>query len=63
MRWLASSVANTGGLLLSIAPGMYFNPTRNLWLFARAQLPSFQHLNGEQKVDPSASLGLQYETL
>ena len=59
----ASSVSNTGGTLLSLAPGIYYNAARNFWLFARGQIPFYGNLNGEQSVKPSATLGLQYEAL
>jgi len=57
------SVDNTGGLVLSAAPGLYFNAVAALWVFARAQIPFYKNLYGEQDVKPSAAFGLQYQVL
>jgi hypothetical protein len=59
----ASSVDNTGGALLSAAPGVYFNAVRGFWVFARLQIPFYKNLYGEQDVKPSLALGLQYQVL
>ena len=59
----ASSVGNTGGLVLSAAPGVYFNAVGAFWVFARAQIPFYKNLDGEQDVKPSVALGLQYQVL
>jgi hypothetical protein len=59
----ASSVGNTGGLVLSAAPGVYFNAVGAFWVFARAQIPFYKNLDGEQDVKPSVVLGLQYQVL
>jgi hypothetical protein len=56
-------VENTGGALLSAAPGMYVNAVGGLWVFARAQLPFYKRLEGEQDVKPSVAFGLQYQVL
>lgn len=53
-------VVNTGGTVVALAPGVYFNPGGGIWLFARAQLPVLKDLYGEQDVKPSATVGLQY---
>ena len=58
-----STVPNTGGTVLSLAPGLYGNVIGGLWLFGRAQLPIFKHLAGEQDVGTVATVGLQYEVL
>jgi len=59
----SASVDNTGGTILSAAPGVYFNAIRSFWVFARAQIPFYKHLDGEQDVKPSFALGLQYQVL
>jgi hypothetical protein len=59
----SASVDNTGGTLLSAAPGVYFNAVRSFWVFARAQIPFYKNLDGEQDVKPSFALGLQYQVL
>ena len=59
----ASSVDNTGGALLSAAPGVYFNAARGFWVFARIQIPFYKNLYGQQDVKPSLALGLQYQVL
>jgi hypothetical protein len=59
----SSTQGNTGGTLLSAAPGLYFNAIRGLWVFARGQIPFYKNLDGEQDVKPSVALGLQYQVL
>jgi hypothetical protein len=59
----SASVDNTGGTLLSAAPGVYFNAWRTLWVFVRGQIPFYKNLNGEQDVKPSVAFGLQYQVL
>jgi hypothetical protein len=59
----ASSVDNTGGTLLSAAPGVYVNAVSGLWVFVRAQIPFYKNLDGEQDVKPSVAFGLQYQVL
>jgi hypothetical protein len=54
---------NTGGTVLSAAPGVYFNAAGAIWVFARGQIPFYKDLYGEQDVKPSATLGLQYQVL
>jgi hypothetical protein len=56
-----SRVENTGGTLLSVAPGVYFKALGELWLFARGQVPVYKHLFGEQDVKPSFTMGVQYQ--
>jgi hypothetical protein len=56
-------VPNTGGTLLSLAPGIYFKAVGELWLFARAQVPVYKDLDGEQDVKPSFTAGLQVQVL
>jgi hypothetical protein len=59
----SSTQGNTGGTLLSAAPGVYVNPAGAFWVFARAQIPFYKSLYGEQDVKPSVALGLQYQVL
>lgn len=54
-------VAHTGGTLLSAAPAVYYNAVAGLWLFARAQLPVYKRLEGEQDVKPSVTAGVQLQ--
>jgi hypothetical protein len=58
---VTSKVENTGGTLLSLAPGVYLNPWGGLWVFGRAQVPIAKHLLGEQDVKPSFTAGVQYQ--
>ena len=59
----SSTQGNTGGTLLSLAPGVYFNAAGALWVFARGQIPFYKNLYGEQNVYPSVAVGLQYQVL
>jgi len=59
----ASSVDNTGGLVLSAAPGVYVNAFGAFWVFARGQIPFYKDLLGEQDVTASVAFGLQYQVL
>lgn len=59
----AGTVPNTGGTVLSLAPGVYFNAVGGLWVFGRAQIPFVQALRGQQDVGTVLSAGLQYELL
>jgi hypothetical protein len=58
-----SAVGNTGGTVLSAAPGVYFNAVGNLWLFLRGQIPFYKHLFGEQDVLPSFTTGIQFQVM
>jgi hypothetical protein len=57
------AVANTGGTVLSAAPGVYFNTGRGVWLFLRGQIPFVKNLRGDQDVLPSFTTGLQFQVL
>jgi len=57
------AVVNTGGTVVSAAPGVYFNAAGALWLFARGQIPVYKDLFGEQDVLPSFAIGVQFQTL
>ena len=56
-----AAVANTGGTVLSAAPGIYFEATGPLWIFVRGQIPFYKALLGEQNVLPSFTTGVQYQ--
>jgi hypothetical protein len=58
-----ATVANTGGLVLAAAPGLHFNVAKGGWLFARAQIPFYTRLLGEQTVGPVWTAGIRYEAL
>jgi hypothetical protein len=58
---VTSRVENTGGTLLSLAPGVYFNVFGPAWVFGRSQIPIYKHLLGEQDVKPSFTFGVQYQ--
>jgi len=60
---VTSAVGNTGGTVLSAAPGVYFNATGPLWLFVRGQVPFYKSLLGEQDVLPSVTTGIQFQAL
>jgi len=51
---------NTGGFLLAMTPGISWNLSGGLWLFAQAQIPIASHLYGVQSVGPVVTGGLQY---
>ena len=59
----SSTQGNTGGTLLSVAPGVYFNAVGAFWVFARGQIPFYKNLLGEQNVYPSVAAGFQYQVL
>jgi hypothetical protein len=58
-----ATVANTGGLVLAAAPGFHLNVVKGGWLFARAQVPFYTRLLGEQTVGPVWTAGIRYEAL
>lgn len=57
------AVVNTGGTVLSAAPGIYFNAFSGAWLFLRGQIPFYKSLYGEQDVLPSFTTGVQFQAL
>jgi hypothetical protein len=57
------AVVNTGGTVLSAAPGVYFNAIGTAWIFVRAQIPFYKSLHGEQDVLPSVVTGIQLQVL
>lgn len=58
-----AAVVNTGGTVLSAAPGVYFNTVGGLWLFVRGQIPFYESLFGGQDVLPSLTMGVQFQAL
>lgn len=58
---VTAGVPNTGGTVLSAAPGVYFKAGGGVWLFARGQVPFYQRLLGAQDVRPTVVTGLQFE--
>jgi hypothetical protein len=58
---VTNAVENTGGTVVSVAPGVYFKAVGGLWLFVRGQVPFYQGLFGEQNVKPSVVTGLQFQ--
>jgi hypothetical protein len=54
-------VDHTGGTVLAIAPGAYFHVGGGLWLSARAQLPFYTDLVGNQSIGPTVVAGMQYQ--
>ncbi len=58
-----AAVPNTGGLVLALTPAVHFNVFGGGWLFARAQLPVYTSLLGEQTVGPVFTAGIRYEAL
>ena len=59
-RSSGETVVNTGGTVLSIAPGVFAHAVGQAWLFARGQIPVIQHLIGDQHQEPSITFGVQY---
>jgi hypothetical protein len=60
---VTNAVDNTGGTVLSVAPGVYFNAVGKLWLFVRGQIPVYKNLFGEQDILPSFTTGIQFQAL
>jgi hypothetical protein len=58
---VVSAVENTGGTVVSVAPGVYLNAFGGLWLFVRGQVPVYKRLFGEQDVLPSVTTGFQLQ--
>jgi hypothetical protein len=56
-------VGNTGGTVLSLAPGVYVRAVGTGWLFVRGQIPVYKHLFDRQDVKPSAVAGVQVQAL
>jgi hypothetical protein len=58
-----SAVPETGGTVLSAAPGLYVGLGRGPWVFVRGQVPVVHRLRGAQDVLPSVVGGVQYQVL
>ncbi len=58
-----AAVPNTGGTVLSIAPGVYANVVGGAWLFVRGQVPFYEDFRGRQDQLPSVVTGVQYQVL
>jgi hypothetical protein len=58
-----ASVADTGGTVLSAAPGLFLDVGGGAWLFVRGQIPFVERLRGTQDVSPSVVTGIQHELL
>jgi hypothetical protein len=56
---VTDGVENTGGTVLSAAPGVYYNASGPVWLFVRGQIPVYERLFGAQDVLPSFTTGIQ----
>ena len=60
-RGVNADVENSGATLVFLSPGITWNPTRRLSLFAFVQAPIYQRVNGLQlEATQFASLGLHY---
>jgi hypothetical protein len=57
------AVVNTGGTVLSVAPGLYYNALGGAWLFVRGQVPFVKNFRGDQDQLPSVVTGIQYQVL
>lgn len=53
-------VDHTGGTVLALAPGAYWNVAAGFWLTLRAQIPFLTRLNEIQEVGPTVVAGIQY---
>jgi hypothetical protein len=62
-RDAGATVPNSGGTVLSAAPGVYVNAAGGAWLFVRGQIPFFKSFRGDQDVLPSVVTGIQYQIL
>lgn len=59
----AEAVLATGGTVLAASPGLYWNFAGAWWASARAQLPFATWLVGRQSIDPTFTVGVQYQVL
>jgi Putative MetA-pathway of phenol degradation len=50
---------NTGGTVLDLTPGVSWSPSPTVGLYARAQIPVFTDLYGEQTVGTTFQIGMQ----
>jgi hypothetical protein len=54
-------VANTGGTVIAVSPGVYARTVGDVWLFVRAQVPAVKRLAGRQDVLPTLDAGVQLQ--
>jgi hypothetical protein len=54
-------VPSTGGTVLAIAPGAFWNVSGPLWFSVRAQFPVYTRLFDVQDVNPTIVAGFQYQ--
>lgn len=54
-------VNHTGGTVLALAPGLFWNAAGQVWLEARAQIPVLERLRGDQRTGPVFVAGLRFE--
>jgi hypothetical protein len=55
------TVSHTGGTVVALAPGVFWNPAGQIWLEARAQIPVLENLNGDQRTGPVFVTGMRFE--
>lgn len=60
-RAAGEAVLNTGGTVVSAAPGVYVKAGGGAWLFVRGQVPVLKRFRGAQDQLPSLTTGLQVE--
>ena len=53
-------VANTGGTVITVSPGAWWNPVGNWALYAKVQIPMITNLVGQQNVGTTAMVGMQW---
>jgi hypothetical protein len=51
---------NTGGTVVDLTPGLWWNLADNSTLYAKVQIPVYTRLNGVQEVDPTYTVGTQF---
>lgn len=54
------AVANTGGTVVTISPGAWWNPIGNWALYAKVQIPMITNFIGQQTVGTMAMVGTQW---
>lgn len=59
-RSMDGTVPNTGGTVIDLTPGFWWNVTGDSTLYAKVQVPFLTNLNGIQQVDPTYILGTQF---
>ncbi len=51
---------NTGGTVIDLTPGVWWNISGDSTLYAKVQIPFYTSLNGIQEVDPTYTIGTQF---